>query len=118
MKYNKISGLTLISAGITNLLARIGITIDLPITIILIISGYAAYETKNRHEFAIITSITAILYTILKAILFLIWLPEITGITETKLLILGGPFLLMTTLFSFIALYTQLKLSKKRYPRY
>lgn len=117
MKINKISGLILIAAGIINILARIGIVIDISISFLLIIAGYAAYECNKRHEFAIIASIIGIIYSILEFVLFYAWLPNLTGYTGFELLMIGAPFLSLTLILSILALYLQLKLPSKKYPK-
>ncbi|PTD94074.1 hypothetical protein C9439_04445 [archaeon SCG-AAA382B04] len=118
MKSNKLSGLLLMGAGIINMLARIGIVIDVSISILLVISGYVAYECEERHEFAIIASLIGIGYVVIEFVFFYAFLPDLTGYTGQELLKVGAPFLSLVLLLSGLAFYYQLKLSGKKYPRF
>ncbi|PTD94787.1 hypothetical protein C9439_00695 [archaeon SCG-AAA382B04] len=105
-------------AGIINMLARIGIVIDVLVSVLLVISGYAAYECEERHEFAIIASFVGVGFVVIEFVLFYTWLPDLTGCTGEELLIAGAPFLSLVLLFLVLALYYQLKLPGKKYPRF
>lgn len=116
---SKYSGAFLIAAGILNMMARIGLSIDLVVTFLLILAGaFSLEDVEYRHEFAFICSIIGVVYPILKLILFYFWLPDIVDLPAGELLGLGSIFLVPMSALSLIALYGQLKLTPKKYPRY
>ncbi|OUJ18604.1 hypothetical protein AMET1_0250 [Methanonatronarchaeum thermophilum] len=113
------SGLLLIMAAITNILARIDIIIDLTITIILIIGAAVTIEQhEHRNEFTIGACILGTVYPIIKLLAFYYWLPAILNIPQHTLLETGAPIIITTMILSILALTLQFKLPPKKYPRY
>mgnify|MGYP006310497443 CR=1 FL=1 len=118
-KLTRFSGILLIIVGIINMLARIDITIDALVTILLIIGGAASLENyKERHEFAMICSAIGIIYPFVKMIVFYYLFPSIINISGIELARITSYFLAPMVLLSLVVLYLQYELPPKKFPRY
>ena len=118
-KLTRYSGILLILAGIINLLARIDISIDIIISILLFIGGGASLENyKERHEFAMICAGIGIVYPFIKLIIFYYVLPSVVDISGAEMLRVGAYFLTPMVLLSLIVFFLQYQLPPKKFPRY
>lgn len=110
-------GILLVLAGIINMMARIDITINLLISILLVTAGYGLLKRRDwGPSMGIISTIIAIVFSILELALFYFVFPELirnmTGeaITGRDLVLLGAMFIVPMVILCIIALFISHKL--------
>ena len=110
-------GILLVLAGIINMMARIDITINLFISILLVTAGYGLLRRREwGPSMGIISTIFALIFSILELVLFYFVFPQLiknmTGdvISGRDLVLLGAMFIVPMDILCIIALFISHKL--------
>lgn len=113
-KLGELAGILLIIAGCINILARIGLIIDIIITILLIGTGIAILTTKSptAYKLGLLCSGIGIIYPIVKLWIFYFILPPLVEISPEELLKIGSVFLIPMFIVSVLAAWLLLRVKR------
>jgi hypothetical protein len=112
-----IGGILLVLAGILNMMSRIDITLNLMVSILLVIAGYGLLRKKDwGPSMGMVSTMVAIPFSLIELLLFYFVFPSlieewtVLGITAHELVVLGAVFILPMDIFCVVGFFLSRKL--------